>query len=160
MTTKLALILPEILLVVGAIVVTVLGLARTKMWRDAVPAVTIGLLLAAAGLVHTVTTEDRLAVAGLVLPGLGLYAKTLILLGGAALVLLGIGLIDRKLEAAFASGRAAFDAIRVMRGQQGMWLVFVRHYVQCHTDRLIVHDDRNGFVQRGLQLLLVAEHHL
>jgi NADH-quinone oxidoreductase subunit N len=123
MTTKLALILPEILLVVGAIVVTVLGLARTKMWRDAVPAVTIGLLLAAAGLVHTVTTDDRLAVAGLVLPGLGLYAKTLILLGGAALVLLGIGLIDRKLEAAFASGRAAFDAIRVMRGEYHSFLL-------------------------------------
>jgi NADH-quinone oxidoreductase subunit N len=123
MTTKLALILPEILLVVGAIVVTVLGLARTKMWRDAVPAVTIGLLLAAAGLVHTVTTEDRLAVAGLVLPGLGLYAKTLILLGGAALVLLGVGLIDRKLEAAFASGRAAFDAIRVMRGEYHSFLL-------------------------------------
>ena len=41
MTTKLALILPEILLVVGGIIVTMLGLARSKVWRDAVPAVTV-----------------------------------------------------------------------------------------------------------------------
>lgn len=123
MTTKLALILPEILLVVGAVIVTVLGLARGKVWRDAVPAVTVALLLAACGLVHVVTTDDRLASAGLLLPGLGLYAKTLILLGAAALVLLGIGLIDRKLEIAFASGRAAFDPIRVMRGEYHSFLL-------------------------------------
>ncbi len=123
MTTKLALILPEILLVVGAIIVTMLGLARGKVWRDAVPAVTVALLLAACGLVHVVSTEARLANASLLMPGLGLYAKTLILLGAASLVLLGVNLIDRKLEQAFASGRAAFDAIRVMRGEYHSFLL-------------------------------------
>jgi NADH-quinone oxidoreductase subunit N len=117
MTTKLVLILPEILLVVGAIVVTVLGLSRSKAWRDAVPAATIALLLGACGLLHVVTTDERLAQAGLLLPSMGLFAKTLILLIGVGLVMLGIGLVDRRLEQAFAQGRVAFDAIRVMRGE-------------------------------------------
>lgn len=123
MINQLTLILPEILLIVGAVVVTVLGVARGKVWRDAVPAVTVVLLLAACGLVHVVTTPDRLGQASLIMPGLGLYAKTLLLLGGAALVLLGMGLVDRKLEQAFASGRAAFDPIRVMRGEYHSFLL-------------------------------------
>ncbi|MBL9118947.1 MAG: NADH-quinone oxidoreductase subunit N [Phycisphaerae bacterium] len=123
MINQLTLILPEILLIVGAVVVTVLGVARSKVWRDAVPTVTVILLLASCFLVHVVSTEDRLSQAPLIMPGLGLYAKTLLLVGAAALVLLGFGLIDRKLEMAFASGRAAFDPIRVMRGEYHSFLL-------------------------------------
>lgn len=123
MLNQLTLILPEILLIVGAAIVTVLGVARGKVWRDAVPAFTVVLLLVACGLVHFVSTDERLAAAPLILPGLGLYAKTLVLIGGAALVLLGFGQIDRKLELAFASGRAAFDPIRVMRGEYHSFLL-------------------------------------
>ncbi|MDZ4754212.1 MAG: NADH-quinone oxidoreductase subunit N [Phycisphaerae bacterium] len=123
MTSKLALILPEILLVVGAILVTVLGLARGKVWRDSVPAVTIGLLLAACCLVPVVTTDVRLASAGLLLPAVGMYAKPLILLVAIGLVMLSVGLVDRRLELAFAHGRAAFDAIRVMRGEYHAFLL-------------------------------------
>jgi NADH-quinone oxidoreductase subunit N len=117
MTTKLALILPEILLVVGAVVVTVLGLSRRPAWRAAVPMATIALLLTAFGVLHWVTTDVRLQSAGLLLPSLGLFAKSLILLLAVGLVLLGVGSVDRRLEHAFASGRAKFDAIRVMRGE-------------------------------------------
>lgn len=117
MVSKIALILPEILLVAGSVVVTVLGLSRRPAWRDAVPAVAVALLLGAFGLLHLVTTDARLAEAGLLLPGMPLFAKSLVYLVGAGLVLLCVGLVDRRLEQAFAAGRAPFDAIRVMRGE-------------------------------------------
>lgn len=117
MVSKLVLILPEILLVVGSVVVTVLGLSRRPAVRDAVPAATVMLLLAAFAVLHLVTTDERLASAGLLLPSLGLYAKSLVLLIATMLALLCVGLIDRRLEAAFASGRAAFDPVRVVRGE-------------------------------------------
>jgi NADH-quinone oxidoreductase subunit N len=123
MINQLTLILPEIVLIVGAVFVTVLGVSRSKVWRDSVPAITVVLLLAACALAHVVSTDDRLSLAPLILPGLGLYAKTLLLIGSAALVLLGFGLIDRRLEQAFASGRAAFDPIRVMRGEYHSFLL-------------------------------------
>jgi NADH-quinone oxidoreductase subunit N len=117
MVSKIALILPEVLLVAGSVVVTVLGLSRRPAWRDAVPGVAVALLLGAFGLLHLVTNDDRLAAAGLLLPGLPPFAKSLVFLVAAGLVLLCVGLIDRTLEKAFAAGRAPFDAIRVMRGE-------------------------------------------
>ena len=123
MLARIVLIRPEILLVVGAVFVTVLGLSRSKAWRDAVPAASVIFLLAALGLVHVVTTDERLQQAGLLLPTMGLYAKTVILGVAVALTLLGVGLIDRRLEHAFSTGRAAFDSIRVMRGEYHAFLL-------------------------------------
>ncbi|MDZ4829658.1 MAG: NADH-quinone oxidoreductase subunit N [Phycisphaerae bacterium] len=117
MLPKIVLILPEILLVVGAVIVTVLGLSRRKVVRDAVPAVTLALLVGALAVTHYVTNDSRLAAADLLMPGLAVYGKSLILIVAMGLVLLSVGLVDRKLEAAFSTGRASFDAIRVIRGE-------------------------------------------
>lgn len=123
MSAKLLLIIPEIVLVVGAVVVTVLGLARTKAVRDAVPGATIAVLLAALACVSVVTTDERLVSAGLLLPGLVVYGKSMILLVAVSLVLLGTGLVDRRLERAISSGQVAFDAIRVQRGEHHAFLL-------------------------------------
>ncbi|MBL9148743.1 MAG: NADH-quinone oxidoreductase subunit N [Phycisphaerae bacterium] len=123
MSAKLYLIIPEIILVVGAVLVTVLGLSRAKALRDAVPGATVGLIILAFLSVFAVTTDERLAAAGLLMPGLVVYGKSLILLVSASLVLLGVGLVDRRLERAIGSGQVAFDPIRVQRGEHHAFLL-------------------------------------
>ncbi|MFO0828463.1 MAG: NADH-quinone oxidoreductase subunit N [Phycisphaerales bacterium] len=117
MLPKIVLILPEILLVVGAVFVTVLGLSRSKALRDSVTLATVILLLGALGLTHLVTDDARLGLAGLILPGLAGFGKSMILIVAAALALLHAGMVDRRLEHAFAAGRASFEPIRVIRGE-------------------------------------------
>jgi len=117
MSSKLTLIAPEILLFVGSVVVAVLGLARNPSVRRAVPAVTVLFLAASIGVTAWVYRSEAVLTSGLVLPMLGGYAKALIASIGILLVLLAGSSIDRRLEEAFEQGRAAFDPIRVMRGE-------------------------------------------
>jgi NADH-quinone oxidoreductase subunit N len=117
MSAKLALIAPEILLLAGAVLVAVLGLSRNASLRRAVPLVTGLFLLGAIVVSAVVTTPERSVQAGLMLPMLGGYAKALIASVGLLLVMVAGPSIDRRLEEAFDSGRAAFDPIRVMRGE-------------------------------------------
>jgi len=102
----------------------VLGLSSRRPLREAVPFVTIATLIAALFAVNLVHTPERAAEAGLPLPMLGLYARNLILVVGIGLVAIGIGSVDRRLEAAFASGRAAFDPIRTIRGEFHAFMLF------------------------------------
>ncbi len=117
MSAKLTLIAPEILLFVGSVVVAVLGLARSASVRRAVPLVTALFLAGSVGLTAWVYRGDAVAESGLMLGGLGAYSKALIAIVGILLVMVAGPSIDRRLEQAFDSGRAAFDPIRVMRGE-------------------------------------------
>jgi NADH-quinone oxidoreductase subunit N len=117
MSAKLALIAPEILLFVGSVVVAVLGLSRNASVRRAVPLTTALFLAGSIGVTAWVYRSDAVAASGLILPSLGAYAKALIAIVGIFLVMLAGPAIDRRLETAFDSGRAAFDPIRVMRGE-------------------------------------------
>lgn len=117
MSSKLTLIAPEILLFAGAVVVAVLGLSRNPSIRRSVPVVTAAFLAGSIGLTAFVYRTDAVVTSGLVLPMLGGYAKALIAAIGILLVMLAGSTIDRKLEEAFDAGRAAFDPIRVMRGE-------------------------------------------
>lgn len=123
MGDRLTLLMPEVILFIGAVLVAILGLSRAKAWRDAVPVVAILTLIggmAAVAMVHTPETASR---AGLLMPMLGSYVKVIVYAIGVTLVMLSSGLIDRRLETAFASGRAAFDAIRVNRGEYYAFLL-------------------------------------
>lgn len=117
MTAKLTLIAPEILLFIGAVVVAVLGLSRAPAVRRAVPAVTALFLAGSIAVTAFVYRSDAVADSGLLIPMLGGYAKALIASIGIFLVMVGGPAIDRRLEEAFDSGRAAFDPIRTMRGE-------------------------------------------
>jgi len=117
MSSKLTLIAPEILLFVGSVVVAVLGLSRNPSVRRAVPAVTALFLAGSIGVTAWVYRSEAVLTSGLVLPMLGGYAKALIASIGILLVMLAGSSVDRRLEEAFESGRAAFDPIRVMRGE-------------------------------------------
>jgi NADH-quinone oxidoreductase subunit N len=117
MTAKLTLIAPEIVLFVGAVIVAVLGLSRSASVRKSVPLITILFLVAAIAASMFVYRTDAVAGSGLILPMLGGFAKPLIAAIAIPLVMVASFSIDRKLEEAFESGHAAFDPIRVMRGE-------------------------------------------
>jgi NADH-quinone oxidoreductase subunit N len=117
MTDRILLSLPEIALVCGAVVVSMLGLAKGRGVRDSVPFVSVGFLLAAFFLIPVATTDERLLGAKLLMPTLPAFAKSLITLIGIPLVLLSAGRIDAGLERAAAEGRVPFAAIRATRGE-------------------------------------------
>ncbi|MEY2714143.1 MAG: NADH-quinone oxidoreductase subunit [Planctomycetota bacterium] len=117
MSAKLTLIAPEILLFIGSVVVAVLGLSRNAGVRRAVPMITALFLAASVGVTAWVYRGDAVAQSGLMMPMLGAYAKALIAMIAILLVMVAGASIDRRLEEAFDAGRAAFDPIRVMRGE-------------------------------------------
>jgi NADH-quinone oxidoreductase subunit N len=115
---KVWLLLPEVWVVCGAVVVSVMGLARTKAIRDAVPLVVCAFLVTAMLLVPLVYADaDAVRRAGLLMPGVGRYMKPVVCGVGTALALLSVRLVDRPLEEAIAAGRARFDPIRLGRGE-------------------------------------------
>lgn len=118
MGSKLVLITPEIILFVGSVFVAVLGLATSKTVRQTVPWLTIGFIVAALVATQIVyASADHTEAAGLLLPRMGLYLKTLVCVVSIGFVLLGIGMVDRRYEKAIREGRAGFDALRVVRGE-------------------------------------------
>lgn len=118
MVDKLWFLWPEIILFIGAVVVSVLGLSRRKSLRDASPLIVIITLALAAVVTSFIYSDaEKVATSGLLMPMLGQYVKMIVAVIGIVLAMVGIGMVDRPLEAAFASGRAAFDAIRVTRGE-------------------------------------------
>jgi NADH-quinone oxidoreductase subunit N len=123
MGDRLRLLTPEVILFAGAVVAAILGLSRLKAWRDAVPVAAVIALVGAMIAVVMVHTPERAAAADLLMPMLGRYVKLVVYGVGITLVMLSSGLIDRRLEAAFSSGRAAFDAIRVNRGEYYAFLL-------------------------------------
>ncbi|MCA9284526.1 MAG: NADH-quinone oxidoreductase subunit N [Phycisphaerales bacterium] len=114
---KLQTLVPEVTLLVGAVLAALLGLSRRKQVRDAVPWVTIATLLAAMVAVPFFNQLDGTTAAGLLMPMLGGTFKLGILAVAVLLCLLTVGLVDRRLEQAFATGRAPFDAMRTIRGE-------------------------------------------
>jgi len=124
MSSKLLLITPEILLLIGAVVVAVLGLSSNRRVRNAVPWTTIGFLVAAI-IATDVVYDGSEAVTGadLLLPNLGLYLKVMVGVIAIGLVLVGIGMVDRRYEEAIRNGRAGFDPLRVVRGEYHAFLL-------------------------------------
>lgn len=118
MIDKLWFLIPEMCLFAGAVVVVMMGLSKQRWMRDALPLVTC-LFLAAAMVVtpFLYLDGDRVERAGLLMPMLGQYVKIIVCAMGIVLAMVSAGLIDRRLDAAIKAGRAAFDPIRVNRGE-------------------------------------------
>ncbi|MFM1833326.1 MAG: NADH-quinone oxidoreductase subunit [Planctomycetota bacterium] len=124
MSSRLALITPEILLFAGSVVVAVLGLSGNRAVRAAVPWTTIGFIVASIVATSSVYGDaDKVAAAGLLLPSIGAYIKPLVGVIAIGLVLLGVGMVDRRYEAAVREGRTGFDPLRVVRGEYHAFLL-------------------------------------
>ena len=101
---RLMLVAPEILMLSGAVIVSVLGLSRAAALRASVPFVSIATLIAAIVAVSIVHTPERAAEAGLPIPMLGLYGRSLIAAIGIGLLAVSIALIICSTAAAWTSG--------------------------------------------------------
>ncbi|MCP4836939.1 MAG: NADH-quinone oxidoreductase subunit N [Phycisphaera sp.] len=124
MGSKLVLITPEMILFAGSVLVAVLGLSRSRSIRGIVPWTTIGFIAAAIVATHIVYGRtDDVKAAGLLLPQLGLYLKTLVGVISIGLVLVGTGMVDRRYEEAVRDGRVGFDPLRVVRGEYHAFLL-------------------------------------
>ena len=124
MSSKLILITPEILLFIGAVVVAVLGLSTHRRIRNAVPWTTVGFLVAAiVATQYVYDGSETITDADLLFPNLGLYLKVMVGVIAIGLVLLGIGMVDRRYEEAVRDGRTSFDPLRVVRGEYHAFLL-------------------------------------
>ncbi len=117
MSAKLGLLVPEMVLLAASVLVVILGLSKSRGLRDATPFITAVALLIALVVVPFVHTPERAEAANLLMPMLGKPVRMVVYALGVLLCLVTVGLIDRRLEAAFSSGRAAFDPIRVNRAE-------------------------------------------
>jgi len=122
---KFLLLIPELILFVGAVVVSVFGLSPRRRIRDAMPAITAGFLVVGLISIPLVHTDARLEglEGGLLMPGLSAWVKTVMCLVGLLLVMVGAGSIDRRLEREVAAGRLAFDPLRTSRGEYYAFLL-------------------------------------
>lgn len=117
MLPRLHSVIPEILLVIGAVVSSVIGLSSRKRWRDCVPAIAAAFLVASMIAIPLASSPEATNAVGHLLPGLVRPVKMLIAIIGLVLVAVGAGAVDRRLEESFTRGRSAFDPIRVVRGE-------------------------------------------
>jgi NADH-quinone oxidoreductase subunit N len=140
MVDKLWFLIPEIWLFAGAVVVSVMGLSRTKRVRDALPLVVCAFLAVALVVTPVLYTKtDRLVGAAMLMPMVGYYVKMVVCAMGIVLAMLSVGLIDRRLEDAVKSGRARFDPIRVSRGEYFAFflLSLIGAMLVCNANDLI-----------------------
>ena len=119
MFDKLWFLIPEFVLFVGAVVVSIVGLSRNRAARDTVPLITCMALITAFVFTPFVYSEGRVdALDGaLLLPMIGKYVKMTVCAVGIGLVMLSVGLIDRRLEHALETGQQRWDPIRLNRGE-------------------------------------------
>ncbi|MFM1935262.1 MAG: hypothetical protein RI990_221, partial [Planctomycetota bacterium] len=114
---KFLLITPEIVLFAGAVLCAVLGLSKSATIRATVPWVSLAALAATFVAMLRTWTPEAAAAAELPMPMLGKWVIALLCIVGAGHVLACMGSVDRDVEREVSTGRAAFDPVRVIRGE-------------------------------------------
>lgn len=117
MADRLWFLIPEFILLAGAIVCVISGLASTAAIRRRVGFLACGALAVAAIAIPFVYTPDRVLEADSMLPMLGKYIKMSVALVGILLVMTAGGMMDRDYESAIAKGKDRFNALRVSGGE-------------------------------------------
>jgi NADH-quinone oxidoreductase subunit N len=117
-SAKIALVWPEIWLFITTCVVMVIGLSPDLRVRKLCPWV------CALGLVIAFGTAVPVEGAGGLFPAITPYAKGLIAAVGLMLLPLLAGTVDRDQDAAIASGRSGFDALRANRAEFYAFFLF------------------------------------
>ncbi len=117
MADRLWFLIPEFILLAGAVVCAIGGLSNVAAIRRRVGFIACGFLAAACIAVPFVYSPERVASADSLLPNLGKYVKFFVALIGILLVMSAGGLMDRKYEHAIAKGKASFNALRTSGGE-------------------------------------------
>jgi len=112
----LPLLIPELILLAGAVLCAIVGISSRRNVRDSLPVIAIG-ALALAGCWYLFAADDAVLAAGVSMPFLGKWIGLVTCALGIVLVLLNAGTADREYEAAVAAGRTTFDPLRTTRGE-------------------------------------------
>ncbi|HJO15489.1 MAG TPA: hypothetical protein QF800_01235, partial [Phycisphaerales bacterium] len=127
MTERLWFLMPELIVLAGAVMCAILGVSRRVGIRNFLPGVAGWTLILAAvaawQFVYVSGQEQAASATGVPLPWLGRWVVTMACVVGVMLVLVQAGLVDRVYEAAVATGRVVFDPLRTTRGEY--WVFFL-----------------------------------
>ena len=115
------LLIPELIVLGGAVACAILGVSTRRAVRDALPAVAIATLVA-AGLVVLLGVSQSVA-PGSPLGMLGQWVIPATCVLGIVLVLVNAGTVDADYELAVATGKKTFDALRTTRGEFYVFLL-------------------------------------
>ena len=127
MIDRLWFLMPELIVLGGAVLCAILGVSRKVGVRNLLP-VFAGWTLIIAGVVawlfvYVPSTELAAVATEVPLPWLGRWVVIMSAVVGLMLVFVQAGLVDRVYEAAVAAGRVAFDPLRTTRGEY--WVFFL-----------------------------------
>lgn len=117
MADRIWFLIPELILLAGAIVCVLCGLSSTAALRRRVGFIACAFLAAACIAIPFVYTPEHVAKADTILPQIGRYIKMFVALIGILLVMTSGGLIDRGYEQAIAKGKDRFNALRASGGE-------------------------------------------
>ncbi len=117
MADRLWFLIPELIVLVGAVVCAIGGLSNLAAIRRRIGFIACGFLAAACITVPIVYSLEQVAREDSLLPNLGKYVKFFAALIGILLVMTAGGLMDRKYEHAIAKGKATFSALRTSSGE-------------------------------------------
>ena len=114
MVDRLWFLIPELIVLAGAIVCAIGGLSNIAALRKRIGFIACVFLAAACISIPWVYTPEHIANSSALFPSLGKYVKFFAALIGILLVMTTGGLMDRKYEHAIAAGKDRFDALRAM----------------------------------------------
>ncbi len=117
MADRLWFLIPEFILLTGAVVCVISGLSSTAAIRRRVGFIACAFLAAAAIAIPCVYAPEHVVDADSMLPLLGKYIKMSVALVGILLVMTAGGMMDRDYEHAIAKGKDRFNALRVSGGE-------------------------------------------
>ena len=134
MSARMAMLWPELAVLAGAMVVCILGLSRRRSMRRAVGAVAATSLLVALALTWTTGSVEEAHGAGVLLPGLARFVKSMVCVVGLVLLCCGTGFVDHQHEHDVSVGAARFDPLRIARGEFTSFFLFSLAGVMLVTD--------------------------
>ena len=121
MTERLWFLIPELLVLAGAVSCAILGVSRSVTVRRSLPIVafiTLVLAFIASNYVYSPASMEAAIGPGAVpLPWLGRTVIPLVVIVGILLVMVQAGLIDRSYEGEIAAGDTRFNPLRTSRGE-------------------------------------------
>ncbi|MCP4759299.1 MAG: NADH-quinone oxidoreductase subunit N [Planctomycetes bacterium] len=121
MIDRLWFLLPELVMLGGAIACAIVGLSHAAGIRRTLPVIVILTLVAACAASTAVydasSLESALGEGAVALPWLGRAVIPMVALIGTVLVLVQAGFVDRGYESAVGAGKLRFDPLRSARGE-------------------------------------------
>ncbi len=117
MVDRLWFLIPELILLSGAVVCAIGGLSNAAAIRRRVGFIASIFLIAACVSIPFVYSQIHVVDSSSLYPWLGKYVKFTVGIIGILLVMTSGGLMDRKYEHAIASGKDRFNALRTSAGE-------------------------------------------